>query len=622
MPDAPLPAVAVSGPDNVGKTTQVRLLTRRYGTCDLGPLDGYDTRWAEAKRQGLAAWWFHSASIGEVVDVLACSYLTRAAAARSSPPGQVLLLDRGMSMLGASVAATVAARDEVPFPVAADRAARLLAPYASDIAKAHHAEREVLLLHHADPLRGAEVALSRERAVTDVYRRYQVALNEHLHHRPHDTPIVVGDRSIMAVHGDLCARLEQTSMPIAQPVITQRWTVALGGMSESGKSTAGEYLQHEHGFARLKIGYLLDCAAARHRIADVYALPPVELAELLVLELDRYAAAHHYQRHLSIESLHRADLTRELGKLLGPALTVAYLHASPDIRCRRGNRGPGDVVQRDTIKRERGADRVLGIADLVIGNDRSRTELFHALDLMVRRRLWPDRSPRRIIVPDLGLPAHLAGFLDSMLAALTSPAPYVQMIAVTGSGGRGEFRSGWSDLDVLLVADPAATPRIAAALRQERDRLDGVKLGLSVITPGEIRAGALTSRLLYAITSITAGEVPVLWAVPGFRLPHPDGRMVAARNRHEGATAAFGLRRALLAYPIDIRVVYKTAALLAKIVLRCEGQVQPSDADALEAFAEFAGLPAPADPCVDSAAALWLAEQVLRWWLTGVEATS
>ncbi|GIH73034.1 hypothetical protein Mth01_52870 [Sphaerimonospora thailandensis] len=554
------------------------------------------------------------------MDVLACSYLARAATAQSSPPGRILLLDRGMSMLGASIAATVAARDEVPLPVAADRAARLLAPYASDIVKAQRAEQEVLLLHAEDPLRGAEVALSREHAVTGMYRRYQVALNEHLHHRPHDTPIVVGDRSITAVHGDLCVRLEQMSVPVAPPVVTSRWTVALGGMSESGKSTAGEYLQHEHGFARLKIGYLLDCAAARHRIADVYVLPPVELAELLVLELDQYAAAHHYQPHLSIESLHRADLTQELGKLLGPALTVAYLDTSAEVRCRRGTQGPDDVAERDTIKRDRGADRVLSIADVVIGNDRSRTELFHALDLIVRRRLWPDRSPRRVTVPDLGLPAHLAGFLDSVLTTLTSSAPRVQMIAVTGSGGRGEYRIGWSDLDVLFVADATATLHIRVALRQTRDQLDGVKLGLTVITPGEIRAGALTSRLLYAITSIAAGKAPVLWAAPGFRLPHPDTRMVAARNRHEGATAAFGLRRILLADPVDIRTAYKTAGVLAKIVLRCEGQMHYSDADALEAFTEFAGLPTPADAPADPVVTVRLAEQVLRWWLASVEA--
>ena len=38
--------------------------------------------------------------------------------------------------------------------------------------------------------------------------------------------------------------------------------VALGGLSESGKSTAGHYLATRHGYARLKIGCPLAAAVA------------------------------------------------------------------------------------------------------------------------------------------------------------------------------------------------------------------------------------------------------------------------------------------------------------------------------------------------------------------------
>ncbi|MCW2880966.1 MAG: hypothetical protein JWQ95_5066 [Sphaerisporangium sp.] len=84
---APVITVGVSGPDNVGKTTQARLLARRYRARNLGPLDDHDPRWQHARRQGLAAWWFEAAPLQEVVDVLACSYLARSTAAQSSPPG-------------------------------------------------------------------------------------------------------------------------------------------------------------------------------------------------------------------------------------------------------------------------------------------------------------------------------------------------------------------------------------------------------------------------------------------------------------------------------------------------------------------------------------------------------
>lgn len=473
--------VAISGPDNVGKTTNIRLLSRRTNCSVAGPLDAYDPRWAAAK-QDLAAWWFETAPLEEVVDVLACSYLARSHAAQASPDA-LTLLDRGMTMLDASVIATIATRYGASYLAAVEQAHRILAPYAGDIAAAKAAEWEVELLHDSDPSRAASKALSRERTVTDRYIAYQAVLNHHLA-ESYPEAIVAGDRPIMHVHGQICRRLRELGVPVPTVAITSRWTIALGGMSESGKSTAGDHLQHEHGCTRLKIGHLLDCAAARHRITDLYALPAAEQAELLALELDRYAAAHHYQPCFSIESLHSRDLTRELGKLLGNALTTVYLDASQTMRCRRGTQGPDDVVERDKTKRARGADQVRDIADAVIDNNCSGTELGHALDRLVRDRLWTLRPPRVVPVSELGLPDHLGDFVAGMLETLTGQATCVDMVAVTGSGARGKYLAGWSDLDVLIVAEPTALPRIGSALRVARARLDGVKLGLTVITPG------------------------------------------------------------------------------------------------------------------------------------------
>ncbi|MEV4356866.1 nucleotidyltransferase domain-containing protein [Nonomuraea sp. NPDC049625] len=615
-----LAVVALSGPDNVGKTTHARLLQHRTGARSLGPLDDYDRRWQHAKRNGLPDWWFGTAPIEEVADVLACSYLARSAAAQSGPPAPLILIDRGMTMLVASVAATIAVRDHTRTELAAERAHLLLAPYASAIAHAQQAEHEILLLHHAAPREGARMALSREPAITPVYRRYQHALNEHLAKLPPSDAIVAGERPILAVHADICATL--TRPAVLAPTINDRWIIALGGLSECGKSTAGRHLQHEHGVTRLKIGYLLDLAAARHRLTDIYALPIAEQAELLAQELDAYAHAHHYQQTFSIESLHSHDLATELRKLLGDSLTTVYLDADPTVRATRGTLGPDDVTERDRIKRARGADRVRDIAQHVIDNNRSATELGHALDRLIRDRLWPRRSPRVVLPAELGLPDHLTGFLDYTVAALTRPDDTVRLIAITGSGARGKYLDGWSDLDVLIVADPPALPAIGAALRQARGRLAGVKLGLTVLAPAECQAGALTSRLLYTLAQIADGALPAIWAAPGFTVPHPDAATVTARTWRDGATAAMDLRRLLLREPIDVRAVYKVAALLAKIVLRCEGELHAADSDALVAFAKLASdLPeAPSDPRFGAAEQVTaMAEQVLAWWLASLE---
>ncbi|MFI0420579.1 hypothetical protein [Spongiactinospora sp. 9N601] len=63
MRQTPKITVALSGPDNVGKTTHARLLQRRAQAHNPGPLDHYDPRWQHAHTTGLADWWFHAAPI-------------------------------------------------------------------------------------------------------------------------------------------------------------------------------------------------------------------------------------------------------------------------------------------------------------------------------------------------------------------------------------------------------------------------------------------------------------------------------------------------------------------------------------------------------------------------------
>jgi hypothetical protein len=88
-------------------------------------------------------------------------------------------------------------------------------------------------------------------------------------------------------------------------------------------------------------------------VADVYALEAAGIAELLAEGLEDYCRAHHFQRRVSLESPHRANVTAELAKLLGPSLRVAYLDVGAAIREARGTAGLDDVRGRDAVKRSR-----------------------------------------------------------------------------------------------------------------------------------------------------------------------------------------------------------------------------------------------------------------------------
>jgi cytidylate kinase len=404
--------------------------------------------------------------------------------------------------------------------------------------------------------------------------------------------------------------------------------VALGGLSESGKSTAGAYLAARHGYARLEIGYLIESAAARCGIADAYALEEAGIAEMLVLGLDAYCAAHRFQRHISTESLDRAGMTAELARLLGDHLTVIYLDASPGVREARGLAGPTDVRERDGTKRSQGAEHIRQFADVVIDNNGPRLALYRALDTIAASRRWPQATPRQASVAGLGLPPCLAAYLDALLARVADPAaPLVSLLAVTGSGARGEYQHGWSDLDVLAVGGQDKLGRLRAVLAELAGQLGGVKLGFTVVSEAECAAGAVTPRLLHTLALIGAGHLPVLWCDGSLTLPCPDQEADALASLGDGVAAAIEIRRQLLRSALDLRSLYKVTALVAKIGLRADCADYPGDAAALHSLmsqfpASFADLDhdVVAAARQDDQAATGLAHAVLAWWLSALPA--
>ncbi|MXQ68354.1 nucleotidyltransferase domain-containing protein [Actinomadura rayongensis] len=491
-----------------------------------------------------------------------------------------------------------------------------------------------MLLHDVDAAAGTVRSLARERAVSSRYAAYQRQLHDHVHRlieRDRHTAVVVGDRSVLAVQDELRALLAGGHPVLPDGALRDVQLVALGGLSESGKSTAGEYLRTRHAYARLKIGWLIRTAADLADLADPYACTPQVQAELLVDALDRYCAAHPYLDRVTIESLHRFEATAELRRLLGKQLTVLYLDAHADVRAARGTAGPGDVAERDIVKSERGAARVADLADEVIDNNRSSVALRHRLDQIALAARWPLRRPVPIAVGELGLPVRLAAYLTALLDQVTGEPAAVDLLAVTGSGARRTYRDGWSDLDVFVVAEPAGLPRLRQALDDLRDGLGGVKLGVTAVTAAECRSAAITPRLLHVLTLLGDGDYAPLWCRPGLSLPAPSPADDAAASAADAASAAIEIRRQLLHGAPDLRKLYKTTALLAKLILRILGTSQrehENDDSALVALLhdEPQNGPHDADPGqwaqrqrqarTDRATATTMATLVLDRWLS------
>jgi hypothetical protein len=238
-----LTTVAVSGPDNVGKSTQLRILARRlYPEGRLvGPLHEYEGRWATITTNGMASWWFTTATTTELADVLAISYIARHIAMTA---GGFWLIDRGIPMLEASLAATLSVRLDLDDGAGYDEALRLLRPYLDELRRCEARETGIVLLHSLDARDNAARSLAREVQASDTYRRYQHHLAVQVLRQAKEGrfahTILVGERPIMAVQDELRAALHKMGVACPPGLLSQARIVALGGMSESGKSTAAD----------------------------------------------------------------------------------------------------------------------------------------------------------------------------------------------------------------------------------------------------------------------------------------------------------------------------------------------------------------------------------------------
>ncbi|RYJ20021.1 hypothetical protein CU044_7352 [Streptomyces sp. L-9-10] len=224
----------------------------------------------------------------------------------------------------------------------------------------------------------------------------------------------------------------------------------------------------------------------------------------------------------------------------------------------------------------------------------------------------------------LGLPVHLEAYLSAVLDRTAGRQPLIDLLAVTGSGARGTYQHGWSDLDVFIISTSEALPGMARILADLDGQLDGVKLGLTVVTPGECATGAVSSRVLHVLALLGTGSLPALWCRPGLMLPAPTAADDVDASVHDGIRAATELRRQLLRTAVDLRALYKVTALLAKIQLRFAGVECPADDDALtmlltDIHPRLDSLPHQARTDRDQAESL--ARTVLDQWLATTDGT-
>ncbi|WP_326740350.1 DUF4254 domain-containing protein [Streptomyces sp. NBC_01022] len=409
--------------------------------------------------------------------------------------------------------------------------------------------------------------------------------------------------------------------------------LAFGGLSECGKSTSAEFVRRMCGAQRLKIGFLLRQAAHREGLADPYALSARRQAELLLGELNRFAEAHVDTRLFTIESVHDDASIAELKRLMSDRLQIVYLDASFAVRVERSGTPAPAVAAKDEIKMSRGAHQVAALADHVIDNSGS----IAALRARLRRIAAPPASATlRVATPyGLGLPAAVASATADFTDAVRAYGPGVRLAALTGSPGEGTWIAGWSDLDLLVVADHEVTDRVHEAVSQYRSALNGAaSLGPTLVTPGELTARRLTPRLAFALYQLQQGQ-PALHAAPDTELPTITRDELALAAVRELPQVILTMRRLRAeAGPHSLRQLYKHLVLACRLLLREHDQWESGPNRILSAASRMPGLTAASVPSLAEISSAWrdgdtepvlkpvtaAVDQLLAWYATQLAA--
>ncbi|MFF3761136.1 hypothetical protein [Streptomyces sp. NPDC002185] len=299
---------------------------------------------------------------------------------------------------------------------------------------------------------------------------------------------------------------------------------------------------------------------------------------------------------------------------MGDTLQIVYLDASFAVRVERSGTPAQAVAAKDEIKMSRGAHQVAALADHVIDN----TGSIAALRARLRHIAAPPAATAlRVATPyGLGLPAAIASATADFTDAVRAYGPGVRLAALTGSPGEGSWIAGWSDLDLLVIAEHETIGQVHEAVEQYGTALGGAaSLGPTLVTPGELTARRLTPRLAFVLHQLQQGS-PVLHAAPDLELPTISRDDLAFAAVRELPQVILTMRRLRAhAGPTALRQLYKHLVLACRLLLREHNQWESGADRILASASRMPGLPALSVPSLAEIASAWRdgeAELVLK----------
>lgn len=497
--------ISVNGVDGSGKTTQIQLL-KKYNPEIIEIFGGLENYYPfkNSTDNGSFEWWFYDSTPEEFCEIMYASIKERERDINNSCK-PIVLIDKGLDNFDARIEATLKYKG-----LSKQKARSMIQEYKAKYLIQDN--EDVKLFFNISDTTKERIAITKNRVMksmhndkAQMYQFYQLMQNEII-----DEQISNGIYHIFDAKGnieDVNAHLKDLIIEIMMQNITipkDKKIYALGGMSECGKSGAGEYLSRNHNIWNMKLKYFNQQIVQKYGMKDIFSNEKEFVSVLLIEEIVLMLNTHYYKGKISIESLHNFDITQELKKYFGDSLEIVYIDTNYKNRVVRTAMGEGisiekakeQVDQKDKIKSSVGADRIKDIADVIIDNNCSQMKFKEQLDSIAIDNIKYMGNLKS--VDDFAIPDEyektLKQFYDNVRMELQED---IKLFLVTGSCARGCVNAGWSDIDVIMVVDENdynTRNKISKATT-----LSKIKIGTTVYNTSEFKQKKIDLKTAYAI---------------------------------------------------------------------------------------------------------------------------
>lgn len=505
---------SLDGPDNVGKTTQVTELSRNNPdiVSVYSDLSNYPP-FPKLTGTDLFNWWFLESSPQEFCDAIYGSlYLRNLDILGDNAP--IVLVDKSIYNFDTRVTATLCQRGMT-------------------LQESLEIVQNSKQRHKVVPIEQLRLLLKPDKPYVDKAKKENVQQwQEHLYseYQNHLFRIlgsqvkqgiytqVAGSGTVSEVSArvkdGIFEELRQQIGRLPEPCSV----IGISGLSESGKSSIGEFLSHHFNIWNIKLRYFARLICNKYNIAekDLLFRNDQDFVALLFFEqLILFFSEQSCREAISVESLHSFQFTAALKELMKNQFKILFVNSSLQVRINRTSSETANlavskpeitnlIVQKDKVKTERGVGQIEQIADYVINNEKSKLQLLYNLRRVIPgsvENLYDIVHPKKLALPseyrDL-----LIDFLDYTKLCLGRD---LKLFLITGGCAREKVVLHWSDIDVILV--------LTHHTAQTRDIIDRfcasqkLKVGTTVYSQVEAQSLCLDSKSFYYIYNLQQGLI-------------------------------------------------------------------------------------------------------------------